>query len=271
MPRLAVAQIDLKVGDVASNVAQACDLIAEAAVQGAQLVVLPECCNTGLALGRLGELAEPQTGRTREVLAQAAADAGAWVVAGFVEQGPDLPYNASLVLAPDGELVAVYRKCYLYLDEALGFARGRRAVVQDLDWAVAGITICYDYVFPEYIRELVMRGARLLVHSTAWVDTADCRRLHYPAAEAYRALLQTRALENGIFVASANNYGPYDPSGALQCVGQSCIIAPWGELLAEVGSGSGVAVADADFARAADWAATAAPYLSDFVNVPRPV
>ncbi len=270
MSRIAVAQIAIRVGDVASNVAQARDLIAEAGRQGAELVILPECFTTGLA-ANVADLAEPIPGPTSDTLAQGAADAGCWVVAGMAERGPEALHNASVVIRPSGEIAATYRKCYLYVGEDQVFARGGRACVVDLGFAVAGITICYDYVFPEYIRELALRGSQLLVHSTAWVDTDDCQRWHYPAAQAYRAQLQVRALENGIFAASANNFGPYDAAGQLRCVGQSCIIAPWGEYLAQLGEGSGVAVADCDFARAADWAATVAPYMRDFKNVPRPV
>jgi predicted amidohydrolase len=142
--------------------------------------------------------------------------------------------------------------------------------VMDFGFATAGITICYDYIFPEYLRDLAVRGARLIVHPTAWVDTQSCRDWHYPAAEAYRAQCQVRALENGVFFMSANHCGPYDEDGNLQGVGRSAIIAPWGEVLAEVGEGPGVAVAEAEFSKIEEWACTAAPYLSDFLKVPRP-
>lgn len=270
MSRIAVAQIAMRVGDVASNLAQARGLIAEAGRRGAELIILPECFTTGLA-ANVADLAEPIPGPTSEALGQAALEAGSWVVAGVAERADGALHNTSVVINPSGAIAAIYRKCYLYVGEDQVFVRGGRACVVDLGFAVAGITICYDYVFPEYIRELVLRGAQLLVHSTAWVDTDDCQRWHYPAAQAYRAQLQVRALENGIFAASANNYGPYDTAGQLRCVGQSCIIAPWGETLAELGEGWGVALADCDFAQAAAWAATVAPYMRDFKNVPRPV
>ena len=269
MPRLAVAQMECAVGDVAANLGKGVALIGEAAAQGADLVCLPECFTTGLG-GPLAQLAESVPGPTSDALCQAAADGGLWVVAGMPERAGEQVYNAALVIAPESKLIARYHKCYLYLQEAEVFARGDRACVQDLGFVRAGITICYDYIFPEYMRDLVVRGARLLIHSTAWVDTEDCRRWHYPAAEAYRAQAMVRALENGVFFMSANHCGPYDAGGYLQGVGRSAIIAPWGEVLAEVETGEGVALAEVDLADIEKWSQTAAPYLHDHLNVPRP-
>jgi len=271
MTKLAVCQTLCKPGDVPANVAQGLDLIAAAGARGAELIVLPECHTTGLT-ANLRDLAETVPGPTTEVYGVAAREAGAWVVAGIVEREDGQLYNTAIVLAPTGSLVAKYRKCYLYVGEREGgFCPGDTACVLDVGFVTAGVAICYDYVFAEYLRDLVVRGARLLVHPTAWVDTASCRQWRYPAAEAYRAQCLVRALENGVFFASANHCGPYDEDGHLQAVGRSAIIAPWGEVLAEVAEGPGVAVAEADFSRIEPWAQTAAPYLHDFLTCPRPI
>lgn len=270
MPKLAVAQLACVVGNVAANVAKARALVRDAAQQGADLVCLPECFSTGLAYGRMGELAEPVPGPTSNALCEEAAAGKLWVVAGMAERVDEEVYNTAIVVSPEGEVASRYQKCYLYMQEAEVFARGSRVCTQDLGFVTAGITICYDYVFPEYMRELVVRGARLLVHATAWVDTEACRGWHYPSAEAYRAQGMVRALENGVYFMSANHCGKYDSEGYLDGVGHSAIIAPWGETLAEVKQGEGVAVAEADFGLVAQWAESAAPYLEDHLNVPRP-
>ncbi len=266
MPRLAALQTALTPGNPQANLDHALDLIREAATQGAELACLPECLNTGLAAD-LQALAEPIPGPFTEALSQAARACNLWVVSGMAERDGDQLHNAAVVIAPDGEVKAAYRKCYLYLGEAEAFTPGTQPCVMDLGFATAAVTICYDYIFPEYIRKLRLAGARLLIHPTAWVDTSDCRRWHYPATEAYRAQCRVRALENGLFFLSANHTGPYDESGHLQCIGHSSIIAPWGEVLAEVTDGPGVAVADVDFGKAEEWAATAAPYVRDFQRV----
>ncbi len=270
MARLAVAQIECSVGDVSANVRKGRDLIAEAGRQGADIVCLPEYFTTGLVHGGMCEIAEPVPGTASDALCDAAAGGGLWLVAGVAERSGTEVYNTALVISPDGELVTRYRKCYLYMQEADVFTRGRQACVQDIGFVTAGITICYDYVFPEYMRDLVVRGARLLVHATAWVDTEECRRWHYPAAEAYRAQERVRALENGVYFMSANHCGVYDSDGYLQGVGHSAIIAPWGEVLAELSDEEGVVSAEADFGLIGSWAQTAAPYLDDHLNVPAP-
>jgi predicted amidohydrolase len=253
------------VGDVAANVARGRDLIAEAARQGADLALLPELFTTGFPLDRLADLAEPIPGPTTDRLGEAAAAGGLFVVAGMAEKegATGHLYNACVVLGPDGRLVARYRKVYLYLGEREVLTPGCRACVVDLGFATAGVTICYDYIFAHYVHGLVERGAELLLHPTAWVTTDDCERWHY-SPRAYRAQGMTRALENSVFFMSSNHCGVCDPNGYLRGIGQSAIIAPWGEILAEIPAGEGVAVAEVDFAAAPAWRATAAPYLADW-------
>ena len=126
-----------------------------------------------------------------------------------------------------------------------------------------GMTICYDYVFPEYIHYLAFKGIDLLVHSTAWLTTDECERWHYNNG-AYRAMAMTRALENESYFISANHWGNDDRDRTLQGIGQSSIISPWGEILAEVPEDEGVAIADVDFDKSEGWRAKVVPYISDY-------
>jgi predicted amidohydrolase len=291
MTRLAVAQTRCVPGDLAANLAHGAELIAEASRQGAQLVCLPECFDATGSGPRLMEIAEPVPkmgtgtpvssclengacphfrGKSSEALSQAAADGALWVIAGVVERAAEQLFNTALVISPSGDLIAKYRKCYLYMSEADTYAPGRESCLVDFGFAQAGVVICYDYIFPEYIRSLAVRGAQLIVHPTMWWDTAECRRWGYPALEAYRAQCRVRALENGVFFLSANHACPTDRAAPRGPVGHSCIVAPWGEMLVELGEEPGVAVAEVDFAAAAGWAAAAAPYLRDYLAVPPP-
>ncbi len=265
MPKLAVTQIACVVGDVDANVSKVTELIGEAATQGAELVLLPEMFSTGFALDEIERLAEPIPGTTTDRLGAAAADNGLLVVAGMAELDPKTrkTYNAAVVLGTDGELIARYRKVYLYVGEREVLSHGQDACLVDLAFGRAGVLICYDYIFPHYVHGLVERGAELLLHPTAWVTTDDCERWNYSPL-AYRAQCMTRALENSVFLASANHCGSCDPAGYLKGVGQSAIIAPWGEILAEVASGEGVAVAEVDFSLSPQWREMAAPYLADW-------
>ncbi len=270
MARIAVAQMRVEPTDHEANLAKALDLIGRAAAEGAELVLLPEMALTGLAQD-VATVAQPIPGPATEALGEMAAERDIWVIAGMPEANPGgKPYNSAVAINPRGEIADVYRKVFLYLGEADACDRGDRACLLDLGFCQAGLMICYDYIFPEYVRRLVMAGARLILHPTAWGDTEACRQWHYPAAEAYRAQGRVRARENGVFVASANGLEQYDAEGYLGGVGRSAIIAPWGEVLAEVPDGDGVAVADLDFARIEEWTRDVAPYLRDFREVPIP-
>jgi predicted amidohydrolase len=259
-----VAQTVCQVGDVAANLDQAENLVAQAHRQRADLICFPELFTTGFVPDRWPELAEPIPGPSTERLGRMARQAGLSVVAGLLEKDPSSGHlhNAAVLLSPTGSLVARYRKVHLYLGERDLLVPGREPCVWDIGFCKLGLAICYDYAFPEYIRFLVDRGAQLLVHPTAWLTTDACEQWRYHPM-AYRAMGMTRALENTVFFMSANLSGNFDAAGSLRAVGQSAVIAPWGEILAEVQTGPGVAVADADFARAPQWREAAAPYLAD--------
>lgn len=265
MPKIAITQIACAVGDVEKNVARACDMVAEAAGQGADLVLFPEMFTTGFPLEDLPRLSEPIPGPTTQRLSGVAAQHGVFVVAGMAEKDARTGklHNAAVVLSPGGDLLARYRKVYLYLGEREVLTRGDEACLVDLGFVTAGVAICYDYIFAHYVHGLVARGAELLLHPTAWVTTEDCERWRY-SPTAYRAQGMTRALENSVYFASSNLWGPCDPAGYLRGIGQSAVIAPWGEVLAEIPSGEGVAVAEVDFSLAPKWREAAAPYLADW-------
>jgi predicted amidohydrolase len=261
---LAVVQVSCEPGNVEANLKHGVEGVAEAARRGARIVCLPEMFTTGVVFDRMEELAEPVPGRTTERLAAAAAHYGVHLVAGMAERDGDTGrlHNGAVVLGPDGQIEATYRKRYLYLGEREMFAPGERACLVELDGVRAAVIICYDYIFPDYIAALVDAGAELLIHPTAWLTTDECERWNY-SPQAYRAQCLTRALENTVFLMSANHCANYDPAGTLRGVGQSAILAPWGEVLAEVASGPGVAVARVDLDRAQGWREAAAPYLQD--------
>lgn len=266
MARIAVAQMDPDVASVDVNLNKTQALVDAAVAQGAELVLFPEVALRGQdAEGQA--IAHDVPGPVTNALGEMARGAGAWVIMGLAEVNPEgKPYNSAVVLNPAGELTAVYHKVFLYMGEADGYTPGGRACLLDLGFSTAGLTICYDYIFPEYIRALVVGGARLLLHATAWQDSDVCRQWGYPAPEVYRAQCLVRAVENNIFVASANRARSYDANGNLYMVGRSAIIAPWGEVLAEVEADEGVAVADLDFSLIEQWSAAAAPYLKDYLE-----
>jgi predicted amidohydrolase len=261
---LAVGQYQCVVGDKDANLSKIERLTREAARQGAQLICFPELGTTGFAGELLNELAEPVPGPTVQQLGDIARQNRLSLIAGLPEVDPVTGrlHNTCVLLSPEGTLAAHYRKRCLYLNEKQLFAPGDRDVLFDAGFGRLALTICYDYVFAQYVRQLVDAGAELICHPTAWVTTDVCEQWHYSPL-AYRAMGMTRALENGVFYLSANLWGDCDPDGQLRAIGQSAIIAPWGEVLAEVHAGEGVAVATVDFDAREGWSQAAAPYRRD--------
>ncbi|AKJ11985.1 acyltransferase [Streptomyces incarnatus] len=212
---------------------------------GADLVVLPELWTIGaFAYEEFGREAEPLEGPTYETMAKAASDAGVWLHAGSIpERDPEGPlYNTSLVFSPSGELSAAYRKIHRFgfdKGEAVLMGAGRDLVTVRLPGTTLGVATCYDLRFPELFRSLVDAGAETLVIPAGWPER---RRAHWTL------LAQARAVENQAFVLACGTAGTH--AGVPQA-GHSIVVDPWGEVLAEAGSGEEVLTVDFDPARVA--------------------
>jgi predicted amidohydrolase len=237
---VAVAQMDCVPADKAANLARAEHFIAAAAVQGAHFVILPEMILTGVfVVDRFPELAETIPGPATDRLCALAARYGLYVVAGMIEKDGSQMYNVSVLASPEGELVGCYRKVHQFSSEKEWFSAGDQAAVYDTRFGRVALTICYDLVFPEYIRSLVLQGAELILNSTNWI-TDDWQASKGWSGEVASRLAATRALENTVHVAMANRVGV---EAGWKSLGHSCICAPSGGFLARIQAGEGVAAA----------------------------
>ncbi|NBM17791.1 carbon-nitrogen family hydrolase [Streptomyces sp. GC420] len=228
---------------VVSRRLRAASLVREQA--GADLVVLPELWPVGaFAFDSFAEEAEPLEGPTHEVMAKAARDAGVWLHAGsIVERDGEALFNTSLVYSPDGELVRTYRKIHRFgfdKGEAVLMARGTDLVTVPLPGSLTlGLATCYDLRFPELFRGLVDAGATALVVPAGWPER---RRSHWTL------LARARAVENQSYVLACGSAGTH---AGVQQAGHSIVVDPWGEVLAEAGSGEEVLTVDLDPAKVA--------------------
>jgi predicted amidohydrolase len=246
------AAVQLSSGEnVAENVRKACAFVEEAAARGSQLIALPEMF---ACLGRSAAMvasAEAIPGPTSDILCRLARRLSITLVAGsYCESSPDPTkcFNSSLLIGPDGTIVAKYRKRHLFDLEIPGQVSCRES-----SWLVPGDTICatetpcgkigqaicFDLRFAELFRELV---------------ALDCQVFCIPAAftlatgrDHWEVLLRARAIENQCFVIAPNQYGQHAPG--LTTYGRSMIIDPWGTVLATAADGEGVIYADIDLGR----------------------
>lgn len=243
--KIAVAQMHCVPGDIAANLAIIEDLARIAARAGAGLVILPEMATTGYFISdRLGTLAEPRDGPTARRLGEIARQAGVHLAVGVVESEGGRFYDAQQLFAPDGALLATYRKAHLFASEREWFSAGDAPMVVDTAIGRIGMTICYDLIFPEYVRKLVDLGADMIINSTNWI-TDDFQRDRWGwSGPTVQALAATRALENGVWLAMTSCVGP---EWVFDSIGHSCVVAPSGKILASAGTAQGVAIAEAVF------------------------
>ena len=110
------------------------------------------------------------------------------------------------------------------------------------------MTICYDLIFPEYIRSLIDLGADIVINSTNWIHDPYQRDFWGWSPERTQGLVSTRALENVAFVAMSCRVGHEvaGPDLAFDSFGPSCVASPSGKILARIVDGEGVAVAHVD-------------------------
>jgi NAD+ synthase (glutamine-hydrolysing) len=168
--RVALAQINSTVGDIAGNEAKIRDYLARARSEGAQLVLFPELSVTGYPPEDL-LLKEHFLADARAALERIAQEAqGAVVVVGFPERADDV-YNAAAVLA-DGALQAIYRKVnlpnYGVFDEVRYFQRGPGGALIEVDGVKVGLTVCEDIWVPgPPITDEALAGARVVVNISA--------------------------------------------------------------------------------------------------------
>ena len=218
-------------GSPEENLAAALAHVSELAGRGCQLVVLPEMWPVGLYprtfRNDLAAGAEPLSGPRAGALSRAARDHGVWLAAGSVpESAAGGVYNTAPLFAPSGDLVGAHRKCHLYtaLGEDRAFLPGESLTVCDAgELGTVGISICFDGDFPEVARTMRRRGARVVLHPSAY----EC------AAESWwDTLYPANALANGQWWILANQCGW---AGSVTYLGGSSIISPDGAVVAAAG------------------------------------
>ena len=239
--------------DRPGNLAAARERVTAAVGDGAELVVLPELFSLYGNAPTLRAGAEPLDGPTAQWAAEVASDHRIWLVAGsFVEAvARGRNHNTSVLVGPDGGVVARYRKLHLFDVDVPGAVTRESDAVAPGDEVVnatvtqddgrplpLGMTICYDLRFPELYRLLSLAGALVIVVPSAFA--AATGRAHW------EVLLRARAIENQVFVVAADQVGKL--SSSFTAHGHTMIVDPWGTVLAERAEGPGHVMADLDLA-----------------------
>lgn len=227
------------------------EVIGELAAQGADFIFTPEMSGY-LDRDRRRARTIVTTEDADPVLAAvraAAAAHGVWVHLGSLALKADgeLFANRGFLIDAGGEIRARYDKIHLFdvtlsdgesYRESAAYRAGETAMVAPTPWGDLGLTICYDLRFPALHRALAEAGAKILSVPAAFTR---------PTGEAHwHVLLRARAIETGSFVIAAAQTGVH--ADGRTTYGHSLVVAPWGEILLDMGEAAGSATLDIDLA-----------------------
>lgn len=233
--------------DVEANLAQAAELLMQAAREGARLAALPEFFPImGLHEKDKVKVREPfGAGPIQGFLSEVARSLGLWVIGGsvpLVSKRPDKVLNTCLVYDDRGELAARYDKIHLF-----GFDNGQECYVEsntiepggevvafDSPFGRIGLSVCYDLRFPELYRR--MGPVDVILVPSAFTSTTG--QAHW------ETLLRARAIENQAYVLAPAQGGRH-PSGR-ETHGDTMAVDPWGVVVNRLARGAGVVIADID-------------------------
>jgi len=255
--RIALAQMCSGINP-GENAEQLRSLIAEASTGGAEMIYTPEMSGL-LDRDRSRAASVIQTEQDDMVLAAVrseAKDRQIWVQLGSLAmKTSDDPgekwVNRSYLINPAGEIDARYDKIHLFdVDlspsesqrESSAYARGQHAVVASLPGAMLGLSICYDLRFAALYGALTDAGADILSIPAAF--TVPTGKAHW------EILLRARAVEAGAFVVAAAQYGRH--ADGRSTYGHSMVVDPWGEVMLDMGEGTGIGFCDLDLDKIRD-------------------
>jgi predicted amidohydrolase len=233
--RAAVVQMDVKLGEVDSNLARVMENLEAAAAKGAELIVFPEAALAGYCFTSIEEAlpyAVDSWNRAVWPFAKQCEELGVVGVLGFLassgeprEESGEIECGNWAILAGAGKPGSCfYAKTHLPVLGADKFVTpGSALTVLDTPLGNIGPLICYDIRFPEAARTLALAGADIIVLPTNWPEGAE---------SSPDFLTRARAWENRVYVLAANRVGI---ERGRRFIGRSQIVAPTGEVLYEAG------------------------------------
>lgn len=230
-------------GEINKNLEKVRNLLSSSKVP--EILVIPELPFTGYTFKNREEameLSEPVGEELTDKLIDICRDFNLMIATGFLERDGDNLYNSSLLLAENG-VKGVYRKVHLFYKEKEIFEPGDRGFpVFEINGVKYGMLVCFDWIFPEAMRTLSLKGAEVILHPTNLV-------LPY-----YQEAAVTRAVENKVYIVLSNRTGVEERGGQSNSfTGQSEIVSPQGEVILKVGEEEeGIFCADIEPEKAKD-------------------
>ena len=254
-----------KRGEIGDRVRRMCDII-EQTITGyeplhdVRLLAFPEFAHAVPAYETVAalrkHLAIPVPNEHTEVYEKLAGKYGCYIQTGsFLEAHPDYPdrvFNTTVLIGPGG-ILSTYRKVNPWIPWEVHSSPhdvpdypDEIFRVTDTEIGRLGIAICYDWLFPETIREIAFKGAEVIIRISAYMDpwgTAE-------PTDWWTLVNRTRALENTVFVVAVNQGASFRNYPPFSWPGGSMVVDYDGRILAQADPGPGekVVIAPIDVA-----------------------
>jgi deaminated glutathione amidase len=233
--RVGIIQINAD-SNKAANIVRACSLVAKAAKNGAEFILLPEVFNYRGSLSGVdlfNEIAEDIPGESLYPLMKIAKEEKVNILAGSIyernEEGSKV-YNTSVLIDEAGNISGKYRKINLFraeiegksIDESRTYEAGTEPIMCLVKGKKVGLSICFDLRFPELFREYYKQHVDMIVLPSSFSQKTGEKH--------WQPLLQARAIENYCYVLAPNQFGP-DGNG-VETYGHSMVIDHQGQVQA---------------------------------------
>ena len=231
MDKFKIASLQMKTEeDLSSMLCKMNGFVEKAALNGADVAVLPEMWSCPYATKYFVKAAQSGHEAVFSSMAEAAARNGIILVGGSVpECSEGRLYNSCFVFDRNGELLAKHRKIHLFdvdlpemhFKESATFTAGSVPTVINTEFGCFGVAICFDVRFPELFRLMANRGAEVIFLPAQFNMTTG------PAH--WETTLRARAIDNQLFLAACSAARNTDFS--YNCYGHSMTVDPFGRII----------------------------------------
>lgn len=232
--RLAIVQMYVEPGNPGKNLSHAGTLVHEAALSGADVVLLPEVMDLGWTHPSSSGLSFAiPGGRTCRKICRMAKENNVYICCGITERSGDAVYNSAVIIDNKGRVLLKHRKLN-ELDIAHDlYAQGDRLGVCTTPWGTFGLMICADATAKDHMltRSLCYMGADIILSPSSWAVPPDHDNLKDPYGDTWRNAYSPVTREFAVWIASASNVGPVTegPWKDWKCIGSSLIFGPDGK------------------------------------------
>ncbi len=224
---LTIASVQMEVTEnLEVNLARMLKGMEEAKGAGARVVLFPEMVLSGFSASAI-EMNWDALPEAETKIAAAAKALNIYALYGVAtESGREKPFNSAILVGPDGEEVTRYHKMF----PEGWFTPGDHLAYFKVDGVPCTMMICHDERFPELTRIPALAGAKVCFYISYEINRLSSAK---QKMEGYRAQLQARAMENGIWVAQSNGVGPLGGAKSVS-MGQSRVVNSGGTVVKEL-------------------------------------